>query len=91
MGAHLPIDGGASGMGLLPMSGGLTQTHGQDARATAGIPMLPSIGRCALGWVSARAIAVPSRVRPSSSHGGAPSALPHSITYIILSEAFQMV
>jgi hypothetical protein len=45
-GAHLPIDGGASGMGILPMSEGLTQTHGQDARATAGIQMLPSIGRC---------------------------------------------
>jgi hypothetical protein len=34
-------------MGILPMSEGLTQTHGQDARATAGIQMLPSIGRCA--------------------------------------------
>jgi hypothetical protein len=44
---HLPIDGGTSGMSILPMSEGLTQTHGQDARATAGIQMLPSIGRCA--------------------------------------------
>jgi hypothetical protein len=34
-------------MGILPMSEGLTQTHGQDARATSGIQMLPSIGRCA--------------------------------------------
>ena len=46
-GAHLPIDGGESGMGILPMSEGLPQTHGQDTRATTGIPMLPSIGRCA--------------------------------------------
>jgi signal transduction histidine kinase len=29
-------DGGASGMGILPMSEGLAQTHGRDARATAG-------------------------------------------------------
>jgi len=36
-------------MGILPMSEGLTQTHEQDARATAGTPMLPSIGRCAGG------------------------------------------
>ena len=35
-------------MGILPMSEGLTQTHGQDARATAGTPMLPSIGRSRL-------------------------------------------
>ena len=34
-------------MGILPMSEGLTQTHGQDARATADIQTLPSIGRCA--------------------------------------------
>jgi hypothetical protein len=34
-------------MGILPMSEGLTQTHGQDARATAGIQILRSIGRCA--------------------------------------------
>ena len=38
-GAHLPINGGASGMGILHMSEGLPQRHGQDARATAGIPM----------------------------------------------------
>jgi len=37
----------ASGMGILPMSEGLTQTHGQDARATAAFPMLSSIGSCA--------------------------------------------
>ena len=30
-------DVGESGMGILPMSEGLTQTHGQDARATVGI------------------------------------------------------
>jgi hypothetical protein len=46
--AHLPIDGGASGMGILPMSEGLTQTHGQDARVTADIQAPPLIGRCAL-------------------------------------------
>ena len=47
-GAHLPVNGGESGMGILPMSEGLPQTHGQDARATSSIPMPPSIGRCAL-------------------------------------------
>ena len=35
-------------MGILPMSEGLPQTHGQDARAPSGITMLPSIGRYAL-------------------------------------------
>jgi acetate kinase len=47
-GAHLPTDGGASGMGILPMSEGLPQTHGQDARATSNVPTPPSIGGCAL-------------------------------------------
>jgi len=60
-GAHLPIDGRASGMGILPMSEGLTQTHGQDARATASIPMLPSIGRCALFAEAFYAGAMPDR------------------------------
>jgi hypothetical protein len=57
-GAHLPIDGGAGGMGdlpavasgegwVLPISNGLIQTHGQDARATADIQTLSTIGRCA--------------------------------------------
>ena len=45
--AHQPIDGGESGTGISPMSKGWTQTHGQDARATAGTQMPPSIGRCA--------------------------------------------
>ena len=45
-GAHLPIDSGASGMGILPMSDGLTQVHGQDARATTDIQKLPTIGMC---------------------------------------------
>jgi hypothetical protein len=31
--------GRQSGMGILPMSDGRTQTHGQDARATAGGPL----------------------------------------------------
>jgi hypothetical protein len=35
------------GMGILPMVDGLAQTHGQDARATAYIQMLPTIERCA--------------------------------------------
>jgi len=34
-------------MAILPMSEGLTQTHGQDARATAGSQMQLSIGKCA--------------------------------------------
>ena len=34
------LSGGRSGMGILPMSEGSTQTHGQDARATAGVQML---------------------------------------------------
>jgi probable rRNA maturation factor len=34
-------------MGILPMSDGLKQTHGQDARATADIQTLPTIARCA--------------------------------------------
>jgi hypothetical protein len=57
-GTQLPIDGGVSGMGdlpavasgeggVFPMSDGLTQTHGQDARATADTQMLPTIRRCA--------------------------------------------
>ena len=57
-GAHLPIDGGAGGMGdlpavasgegwVLPISNGLIQTHGQDARSTADIQTLSTIGRCA--------------------------------------------
>jgi (E)-4-hydroxy-3-methylbut-2-enyl-diphosphate synthase len=45
--AQLPIDGGASGMGILPMSEGSTQSHGQDARATASLRMPPTIGSCA--------------------------------------------
>ena len=44
-----PIDGGAGGMGLLPMSDGLTPTHGQDARATADTQTPPTIGRCTPG------------------------------------------
>jgi hypothetical protein len=50
--AHLPIDGGVSSMGdlpavasgegwVLPMSDGLTQTHRQDARATADVQPPP--------------------------------------------------
>ena len=45
---HLPFVGGSSGMGNLPMSDGLTQIHGLDARATtASQPASPTIGRCA--------------------------------------------
>ena len=40
------MGGGACGMGILPMSDGLTQTHGQDGRATADIQTLPTIGKC---------------------------------------------
>jgi len=50
LGEHLPIDGGASGMGILPMSEGLTQTHGQDARATAGIQMLRQSPDAPITW-----------------------------------------
>jgi hypothetical protein len=52
--AQLPIDGGASGMGILPMSEGWTQTHGQDARATAGIHLPSLIGRCARRALASR-------------------------------------
>ena len=86
-GAHLPIDGGASGRGILPMSEGLTQTHGQDARATAGIPMLPSIGRCALRRGAAFSGLDGPNVRrqnlsdPIRLLSYADFALRHSITY----------
>ena len=64
-GAHLPIDGGAGGMGdlpavasgegwVLPMSDSLTQSHGQDARVTTDIQKLPTIGRCALSFLGRR-------------------------------------
>ena len=57
-GAHLPIDGGAGGMGdlpavasgegwVLPMSDDLTQADVQDAHAMAKIQTPPAIGRCA--------------------------------------------
>jgi hypothetical protein len=57
--AHLPIDGGASGMGdlpavtsgegwVLPKPDGLTQTHGQDARAAAVVPA--GTGSLPCGW-----------------------------------------
>jgi penicillin amidase len=46
--APLPVVGGASGMGILPMSDGLAQTHGRDARATSGIQTPPTSGRYAL-------------------------------------------
>ena len=48
-GAHLPIEGGGSGMRILPMSEGFAQTHGRDARATATAELEtpPSAGRCA--------------------------------------------
>jgi hypothetical protein len=45
--ALLPIDGSASGMGILLISDGLPETHGQDAGATADIRTLPTIRRCA--------------------------------------------
>ena len=74
----------ASGEGwVLPMSDGLIQTHGQDARATADIqklagssagfqPALPSIGRCA---------------RDAQPGGRGPSCLRFQIDVFVLMQA----
>jgi len=74
--------------GVLPMSDGLTQAHGQDARATTDIQTPSSSGKCALlahriddllgdPALLARPLAS-CRPRPDQSDGGPEIALPRS-------------